>query len=126
MVVLVVTVFPLQSMAQQLLVQVVEAVAIVLAVLLTVAQAAAVQVVQQVVTELLAQLTQVVAVAGHPGLQLAEPLAVPVLSSSVTSGGNVVQAVQSHRLVATPSIHLHRLPRIQHKEKLNVTFCKSC
>jgi hypothetical protein len=100
-------------MAQQQLVLVVAVVDTVLALGQMVAQAVAEQVVGcHRATELLAQSTLAVAVAVHQALQLMVQPVAPVLSSSATSGGNVVQAVQSHRLVATPSIHLHRLPRI--------------
>ena len=60
------------------------------------------------------------AVAGHP------VMVVQAWSSSDTLVHNVALAVLLHRLAGTPSTHLHRLARIQHKENLNGTFCKSC
>jgi hypothetical protein len=69
--------------------------------------------------ELLVLLTQV-AVAARTAL------AAQAFLSSVTSALNVAQVEQLFLPVATHTTHLHRLARIQHKENLNGTFCKSC
>ena len=47
------------------------------------------------------------------------------LSLFATPARKKALAVLLHRLADTPSTHLHRLARIQHKENVNGTFCKS-
>jgi len=78
------------------------------------------------ITEVLEQLTLVAAVAAATTPPELVVLAAPALLSSVTLATNVALAARSHRLVDTPTTHLHRPARLQHKENLNGTFCKSC